>query len=162
MSADSDTDTDMAMELFRLRSECQRYEVERIKLEEEVRFWRLFYQESIRLFGDKRGTLGELIEKAMKRIQGHCRYLAMTPDKLRNQRQIAYFEERSVNNWSKSHEPEILAAAYHWHLANPAGVSKEDAIRQVAKEFRFSSYGAAHKALERAGVKKLPPTWPKD
>ena len=156
MSADSDTDTDMAMELFRLRSECQRYEAERIKLEEEVRFWRIFYKESVRLFGDKSGTYEKMTEKAMKRLKGYCRYLASTPKKLQRQDWISNYENRALKNWSKTYEPELVAAAYDFYLANPDGVTREEAIQQVAKEFRFPTYGAAYDYLKGECKVNLP------
>lgn len=38
---------------------------------------------------------------------------------------------------------------------------REEAIKIIAKEYKFMSPEAAYKALQRAGVKYLPPTWPK-
>ena len=50
---------------------------------------------------------------------------------------------------------------YNGLAGRPAYLTREEAIKVIAKEFKFQSPEAAYKALQRAGVKYLPSTWPK-
>lgn len=56
-----------------LTKEIQRLTEENKVLKSEVLFWRYFYSESIRLFGDKKGELKPMLKKVMSIIQLDCR-----------------------------------------------------------------------------------------
>lgn len=158
--------------------------------EEEVRFWRFFYAESQRLFGDKEGTLESLTAKAMRLLEEDAGFFARyrvpiyevwTPDNKKVEMQKKH-DERKRKLWKKQYNPSRLASEFDL-LTNPAyygdayygdtiGVipnpaylgrimSKDDAIGVIKEAFRFPSAEAVYKALQRAGVKGLPPTWPK-
>lgn len=158
--------------------------------EEEVRFWRFFYAESLRLFGEKEGTLESLTAKAMRLLEENAGFFARygvpiyevwTPDNKKVEMQRKY-DERKQKLWKKRYNPSRLALAFDL-LTNPAYygdayygdtievipnpaylesiMSKDDAIGVIKEAFHFPSAEAAYKALQRAGVKGLPPTWPK-
>lgn len=137
--------------------------------EEEVQFWRRFYSESLRLYGDKRGTLSELTMKAMDRLGNECLLVATaspdetSKDKASNsegfkaEQFMAHCDEVSRKDWGKRHVPGRVVLAY---LNACDDLPRDAAIREVARKFRFPSYEAAYKFLQRQGVKGLPSTWP--
>jgi hypothetical protein len=142
--------------------------------EEEVRFWRYFYTESQRLFGDKEaGTLESLTAKAMKLLRYDARDVAQLGkacyehcDESRREEWRATFDARKQMEWKKKqYVPVYLEHAWLIYTRRSdrpeLRLSKEDAIRQIAKEYRFPSYEAAYKELQRLGIKGLPSTWPK-
>ena len=138
--------------------------------EEEVRFWRFFYAESLRLFGDKKGTFESLTAKAMRLLKYDVQFFVSRgvpvyeyyapPNGNKLERQKDYDEKRR-KCWGKQHDPYALAWYFEVYT-NPAylvSMSKDAAIRKIKEEFRFPSFEAAYKALQRAGVKGLPSTW---
>jgi hypothetical protein len=136
--------------------------------EEEVRFWRYFYTESQRLFGDKKGTLESLTAKAMNMLRYDARTVAQLGkacyehgNESRREEWRAIFDARKHMEWRKQYVPVYLEHAYRIYISRTGGgMSKEDAIRAIAKNYRFPSYQAAYKELQRLGIKGLPSTWP--
>lgn len=141
--------------------------------EEEVRFWRFFYAESVRLFGDKEGTFESLTAKAMRLLEPDAEFYAVNgkpiyefytpptaPDNIKAEIKKHHDDGRR-ELWKKQHNPGLLAASFQILTTTDyyGLMSKDDAIRAIKKEFRFPSYDAAYKALQRAGVKGLPSTW---
>ncbi|MFZ1538442.1 MAG: hypothetical protein WAT23_13790 [Chromatiaceae bacterium] len=137
--------------------------------EEEIRFWRYFYTESQRIFGDRQGTLESLTNKAMNLLRYDSLFVAehgMPTYDLdgegRREEFRAGFDERKKKEWRKRYVPVYLESAYDVYTS-PAGhgMSKNEAIRAIAREYRFPSFEAAYKELQRIGIKGLPSTWPK-
>ena len=143
--------------------------------EQEVIFWRHFYDESLRLFGDKQGTLREMTERAMKHLATDCYWEATylyerrktdtpSPPAQKGRFDVERFkaarDEKTRQDWSKSRPPGRVQMTYaHAHLRQ--GMNKEEAIRHVAIVWRFPSYDAAYQFLKREGIRGLPSTWPK-
>jgi hypothetical protein len=120
--------------------------------EQEVRFWRYFHRESIRLFGDKRGTYRELHEKAMDRLYVNARLYAVygpfdgEPEHL----------DDLPADWSKQRAPNNVVGYYTALLSSPNPPDRWAAIRQTADLFEFPSLQACYQFLKREGVKGLP------
>lgn len=142
--------------------------------EEEVRFWRFFYVESQRLFGDKKtwkdGTFESLTAKAMHLLRSDAEFVASYGKACyefgKNEQECAewrkQFDERKRDEWGQRYIPAYLDIAYRVYISRAGRhMSKKDAIRQIAKDYRFPSYEAAYKELQRIGIKGLPSTWPK-
>jgi hypothetical protein len=140
--------------------------------EEEVRFWRYFYAESRRLFGDKEGPLEALTAKAMNLLRWDAAHVAQFGkacyehcDEPRREEWRATFDERKRLEWRKQYVPVYLEHAWLIYTGRTdrrdLRLGKNAAIRQIAKDFNFASYEAAYKALQRIGIKGLPSTWPK-
>jgi hypothetical protein len=143
--------------------------------EEEVQFWRRFWSESLRVYGDKRGTYRELAIKAMERLAFECLSLIGTdaadlPERIRKA-----CDEKARSDWGKSRDPGAVIQMY-LALIDPidarlppqyrvnkdaAPMDKNDAIKKVAEAFGFQSFAACYQFLKREGVKGLPSTWPK-
>jgi hypothetical protein len=137
--------------------------------EEEVRFWRYFYAESRRLFGDKEGPLEALTAKAMNLLRWDAAHVAQFGkacyehcDEPRREEWRATFDKRKRTEWRKQYVPAYLDIAYRVYTSRAGhGMSKDEAIRQIKRDYRFPSYQAAYKELQRIGIKGLPSTWPK-
>ena len=141
--------------------------------EQEVRFWRYFYAESQRLFGDKKGTLEAMTAKAMKLLEWDALLVAGTgkagyeyaKDERERQEWRRQFDERKRQEWRRHYVPAYLEQAWLIYTRRTDDrslrLNKADAIRQIAKDYRFLSFEAAYKALQRLGIKGLPSTWPK-
>ena len=142
--------------------------------EQEVIFWREFYAESIRLFGDKNGTFKEMMEKAMERLHYHCYCEAVylhERKKLENPinadhqsgfnrlKFIEDSESKFKKDWNKSRPPTAVLRLY-FSCIYDRSMSNDDAIKEVKSIFKFPSYMAAYQFLKREGVKGLPSTWP--
>ena len=139
--------------------------------EEEVRFWRFFYAESQRLFGDKEGPFESLTAKAMRLLKYDAEFFAIYGKAgyeygLNARKHVEMrkkFDARKRGDWRKRYIPDYLRIAYKIYISPADGdMSKEDAIRQIARDYRFPSYEAAYKELQRIGIKGLPSTWAKD
>ncbi len=133
--------------------------------EEEVLFWRRFYSESLRLFGDKRGTLGEMTAKAMHRIGDDCMRHALHPQPPDPQpigrfdvaAFMAYCDDATRGEWAKGYPAARVVSLYiRLTQEDPAPMDRTDAIREVARAFRFPSFDAAYQFLKREGVEGLP------
>lgn len=140
--------------------------------EEEVRFWRYFYAESQRLFGGKGGndaTLESLTAKAMNLLKYDAEFVArygvpgyeFGPNAKKSAEMRKRFDDGKLKDWGKRNVPIYLKLAYEIYTSPTGGMSKEDAIRQIAKDYGFDNFEAAYKALYRLGIKGLPSTWPK-
>ena len=136
--------------------------------EQEVRFWRRFWSESLRLYGDKRGTYHELATKAMDRLFDQCARLCdkdPTPPESETdfqRRLAAACDDKARRDWAKRRAPGRVVAAYLDRVqpldARP--MDRWDAIAEVADLFGFQSPMACYQFLKREDVKGLPSTWP--
>ncbi len=137
--------------------------------EEEVRFWRFFYAESQRLFGDKKGTLEAMTAKAMKLLEWDAMTFALSTkdfyeyakDEGERQEWRRQLDERKQGAWKRRYVPHYLETSWYVHTRGYPRLSKEVAVRKIAEDYRFPSVEAAYKELQRIGIKGLPSTWPK-
>lgn len=165
--------------------------------EEEVLFWRYFYTESQRLFGEKEGTLEGLTAKAMSLLKYDVQFFVSRkvggepddvepepvnvpvyeygPPGINKLEQKKAYDAAKRKSWRSMRDPYYLAwvfevytnPAYYGHKDEkakveylPGPMSPEEAIQKIKEDLHFQTFGAAHKALFRAGV-DVPNTWPK-
>jgi hypothetical protein len=77
--------------------------VARMNSEQEVRFWRRFWSESLRIYGDKKGTYRDLVLKPMDWLGDGCAFLCdhdPPPDKPEFKFQKA-LDEKARRDWGK-------------------------------------------------------------
>lgn len=166
------------------------------ELDREVSYWRHFINESRRVFKDKRGLYGEMLDKALELLDEDCIHYAHAPEALDEQEELAkqfpeqmalvrqIHDDRTEKKWGKGRDMEALVRRYGWLTGYPTNRrptaedlarrerdngalgrlpfrDREEAIKIITKEFKFMSPAATYKALYRALVKYLHPTWPK-
>lgn len=172
---------------------CQDEEI--YQLERQVLYWRYFINESRRVFKDKRGLYGEMLDKAIELLDEDCIFYSHAPESFDEDEELAkqfpeqmamarqVRDERLRKKWGMMRDMEPIVMRYGWLTGYPTNRrpteadlaerdllngtlgrkfrDREEAIKIIASEFKFMSPEAAYKALQRAGVKYLPPTWPK-
>jgi len=164
-----------------LLTENQYLKEENETLRCEVRFWHLFYSESVRLFGEKRDRFENVIKKSMRHIGAECRIKAalskgMGSDKKGNLEQspsggfdvegfMKDCDEQAKNDYQKK-TPRIIVTEYHGLINDPGEVGgllgfspkmdKKEAIELLMEKYSFGSYSACYQCLKDYGVKGLP------
>lgn len=164
-----------------LLSENQHLKDENKALRSEVRFWCLFYSESIKLFGEKRDRFESVLKKAMKHIGAECRIIASNNqdrdgDKKSNLEQnfssgfnmegfINHCDEITKKDYGKKVPRRILAEYYiltgdpkeaSIDMDPPPLMDKEEVINLLAKKYSFGSYSACYQCLKGYGAEGLP------
>ena len=122
-------------------------------------------KEAIRLFSDRRGQFGEMMQKARDILEDDAQLWA------RNQSlNMANNDEVKKRAWSKMEKyrkAEQIIMRYADLIVVKRGekvtvevsepfIGKEEAIEQITAEFGFPTAGAARKWLYEEGVKNLP------
>lgn len=166
------------------------------ELEREVLYWRFFIGESRRVYKDKRGLYGEMLDKALELLDEECVLYSYAPEAFDEQEELAkqfpeqialvrqMRDERLRKKWGMMRDMEPIVMLYGRLTGYPTNrrpteadlarremdngalgrepfLDREEAIKVITEEYKFMSPEAAYKALQRAGVKYLPPTWPK-
>lgn len=161
--------------------ENQRLKEENVALRREVRFWYLFYSESIKLFGDKKDRFENVIKKSMKHIGANCWLKAnlsqdMKSDKKEGaeeknsggfdgERLIKDCDEQTKKDYQKK-TSRMIVLDYHGLINDPGEIglmlgfspkiSREEAIEVLTEKYSFGSYSACYQCLRDYGVKGLP------
>ncbi|OUR63488.1 hypothetical protein A9Q79_10315 [Methylophaga sp. 42_25_T18] len=183
---DDITDLETAKEMIDSLVNEQQHLIEEYDVHRSVsRFWKLFYSETIRLFGDKQsGTLEHMLKKAMVHLEFECRILASAPEPVTEKgesssKKKSTFDLEGFSKYADKQRREEFRKAYpstvvldYYTLTNDSGevglvmgfdppMDRNDAIKMLTKKYNFPSFDACYQHLKRAKVKGLPSTWPK-
>jgi len=148
------------------------------------RYWDLLISKTKSHFGRKKsGTLEEMLNKSFRILEFECRHEAVNWDRYRAEEETAlnsnsengrfnaealleYCDIKTKKSFSKTYPP-FVAIEYLILIHEPlpldliytpsqTALSKEDAIQELVKKYKFASPEACCKYLQRQRIRNLP------